>query len=105
MADPIAVADAYGIVGQSFDREVLPELSVDEIAPLQLLLPIAIRLDLIDEDGALLTAVTRQVTLTVAGHVQSADLTAATHRVFPDSGAHSSSLPGNVAWKSDVHRE
>jgi len=30
----ITVADANGIVGQSFDREVLAELSVDEIDPL-----------------------------------------------------------------------
>src|SRR5256884_8249950 len=44
-ADLITVADAHGIVGQSFDREVLAELSVDEVSPLQLLLPIAIRFD------------------------------------------------------------
>jgi hypothetical protein len=33
-ADLITVADANGIVGQSFDREVLAELSVDEVGPL-----------------------------------------------------------------------
>jgi hypothetical protein len=65
-ADLITVADAHGIVGQSFDREVLAELSVDEVHPLQLLLPIAIRFDLVDEDGSLLTAVPGQVALTVS---------------------------------------
>jgi hypothetical protein len=60
------VADAHGIVGQSFHREVLAELSVDEVDPRQLLLPIAIRFDLVDEDGALLTAVPGQVALTVS---------------------------------------
>src|SRR5215467_3380025 len=51
-ANLVAVADAHSIVGQSFDREVLAELAMDEIGPLQLLLPIlqlilpiAIRLD------------------------------------------------------------
>src|SRR2546426_11954026 len=65
-ADLITVADTHGIVGQSFDREVLAELSGDEVGPLQLLLPIAVRFDLIDEDGALLTPVSGQVALTVS---------------------------------------
>src|SRR4029077_11108052 len=34
-ADLITVADAHSIVGQSFDREVLAELSVDEVSSLQ----------------------------------------------------------------------
>ena len=65
-ADLITVADANGIVGQSFDREVLTELSVDEVGPLQLLLPVAIRFDLVDEGGSLLTPVAAQVALTIS---------------------------------------
>jgi hypothetical protein len=65
-ADLITVADANGIVGQSFDREVLAELSVDEVGPLQLLLPVAIRFDLVDEGCPLLTPVAGQVALTVS---------------------------------------
>jgi len=65
-ANPITVADAHGIVGQSFDGEVLAELSVDEIGPLQLLLPITIRFNLVDEDRALLTPVPGQVALTIS---------------------------------------
>ncbi len=103
-ADLITVADAHGIVGQSFDREVLAELSVDEVGPLQLLLPIAIRFDLVDEDGALLTPVPGQVALTVSVQIQPADPTAATHRILPDPGVHSATLPLDVARKSDVHR-
>src|SRR5215813_9520276 len=45
-ADLETVADADAIVGQSFDGEVLAELSIDEVGPLQLLLPITIRVDL-----------------------------------------------------------
>src|SRR5262249_8357196 len=59
----ITVADTNVIVRQSLDREVLAELSVDEIGPLQLLLPVPIRLDLVDEDRALLTPVAGQVAL------------------------------------------
>src|SRR5215471_18679870 len=39
-ADLITVADAHAIVGQSFDSEVLAELSMDEVAPRQLFLPV-----------------------------------------------------------------
>ena len=103
-ADLITVADAHGIVGQSFDREVLAELSVDEVGPLQLLLPVVIRFDLVDEDGSLLTPVAGQVALTVSVQIQPADPTAATHRILPDPGVYSATLPLDVARKSDVHR-
>ena len=103
-ADLKAVADANGIVGQSFDREVLAELPMDEIGPLQLLLPVAIRFDLVDEGGSLLAPVAGKVALTVSIQIQPADPTAATHRIFPDTGVHSAPLPLDVARKSDVHR-
>ena len=102
-ADLIAIPDAHGIVWQSFDREVLPELSMDEVGPLQLLLPIAIRFDLVDEDGSLLTAVSGQVPLAVALEVQPADATPTRQRTLPDPGVYSASLPRDVAWKSDVY--
>ncbi len=103
-ADLITVADANGIVGQSFDREVLAELSVDEVGPLELLLPVAIRFDLVDEGGSLLTAVAGQVALAVSVQIQPADPTAAAHRIFPDSGVYGATLPRDIARKSDVHR-
>src|SRR5580692_7608303 len=65
-ADLVAVADAYGIIGQSFDREILAELSLDEVSPVQLLLPMAIRFDLVDENGSLLAPVPAQVALAVS---------------------------------------
>jgi hypothetical protein len=102
-ADLITVADARNIVGHSFDREVLAELSMNEVGPLQALLPIAIRFDLINEDGSLLTPVSGQVALTVSVQIQPAEPTAARHRILPDSGVHSASLPFDIAWESDIH--
>jgi hypothetical protein len=52
-ADPIPIADGHGIVGQPINGEVLAELPVDEVAPFQSLLPVAVRFDLIDVDCAL----------------------------------------------------
>jgi hypothetical protein len=64
--DLITVTDAHGIVRQSFDREILAELSVGEITPSQVLLPVAIRFDLIDENSSLLAPVSRQIALAVS---------------------------------------
>ena len=64
--DLITVADAYRVVGQSFDREILAELSVDEIGLLQLLLPITIRFDLVNKDSALLASVAGEIALTIS---------------------------------------
>jgi hypothetical protein len=102
-ADLVAVADAHDIIRQSFDREVLAELSVDEVSPVQPFLPIAIRFDLIREDGSLLTAVPGQVTLTVSLEIQSAGATATAHGILPDPGVHGATLPLDVAGESDVN--
>jgi hypothetical protein len=69
-----------------------------------LLLPVTIRFDLVDEDGALLTPVRGQVTLTVSVQIQSANSTAAMHWILPDRGVHGASLPLDVARESYIHR-
>jgi len=65
-----------------------------DVGPLQLLLPIAIRFDLVNEDSASLTSVPGEVTLSVSLQIQPADPIAAMH---PDPGVHSATLPLNVA--------
>src|SRR5262245_31839183 len=80
-ADPISIADAHFIVRQSSNSEVLTELPVDEVGPFQLLLPIAVRFDLVDIDRALFPTVSGQVALTVSVYIQSANPTPASHRI------------------------
>ena len=58
-ANPIAIADAHLVVGQPVDGEILPELPIAEVASAKPALPIAIRVDLINEDGPMLAAVSR----------------------------------------------
>src|SRR5262245_32647255 len=62
------------------------------------------RFDLVDEDGALLTPVPGQVTLTVSVEIQPADPTQATHRSLPDSGLNRAPPPLDLARKANVHR-
>ena len=48
-ADPVAVANANLIVSQAFHCEIFSELPEDKIVPLQLLLPVAVRVHLVDK--------------------------------------------------------
>src|SRR5262249_18490708 len=102
-ADLITVADADGIIRQSLDCEVLAELPMDEVGALQFLQPIAIRFELVDEDGALFSPVPTQIALPVTVQVQPADPAAANHWILPDRGVHSAAPPLDVAWKADVY--
>src|SRR5262249_1989552 len=104
-SDPVAVADADDVVRQSFDREVLAELAGDEIGPLQLVCPVAIRFDLIDENSALFTAVSSSVALTVALEVQPSDAAPAAHGTLPDSRMHRTAFPLDIARETDVDRQ
>jgi hypothetical protein len=70
----------------------------------QFVLPIAIRLNLVDEDGALFTPMPGQIALPVSVQVQPADPAAATHWILPDRGVHSAPPPLDVARETDVHR-
>src|SRR5262249_23849561 len=43
--------------------------------------------------------------LTVSFQIQPADPTAATHRILPDRGVYSATLPLDITRKSDIHRQ
>ena len=101
-ADPVAVADADLVVAQPLDREVLAELPVDEVAASELALPVAIGVDLVDEDGALLAAVPAEVALAVAVDVEPAHPAGAADGVLEDAGEDGLPLPGHVLRHADV---
>ena len=63
-----------------------------------------IRLELVDEDGALLAPVPGQVALTVSDEIHPANAAAPWNRGLPDARMDSAPLPFNVARNSDVHR-
>ena len=69
-ADLIAVADADLVVAEALDREVLAELSVDEVVSPELAFPVAVGVELVDEDGALLATMPGEIALPVALDVE-----------------------------------
>ena len=104
-ADPIAVADADVVVAQPLDGEVLAELAVDEVFPAELAFPVAVRIDLVDEDGALLAAVSCEISLTVAVDVEPAHASKAGDGFLEDTGEDRSPLPRHVSRLAHVDGE
>jgi hypothetical protein len=106
-SDPIPVTDAHRIIGQAFDREILTEMSerprIAQVGPVESLLPIIIRLDLVHKDGALFPSVSIPISLTVPVQIQPADPTPAMQWILPDSGMHGPTLPLDVAWETNVY--
>src|SRR5262249_26136657 len=104
-ANPITVADAHLVVGQAVDREVLSELSIGEIVSTEFALPIMIGVDLIDEDGAVLTAVPSQVPLAVAIDIESPDHAPALNGCLPNGGVDGLPSPRDIPWQTHVDRK
>src|SRR5512132_606856 len=104
-ADLVAVADAHLVVGQAFDGEVFAELTVAELSAAQLLFPVAIGFDLVDEHCAMLAAMTDEVALTVAVDVEPSYHAPAWNRRLPDGGVHALAVPPDVTWKPSVYRK
>jgi hypothetical protein len=104
-ADPVAISDTNLAVRQAIDRQVFAELAVLEVVPLEESLPIAVGVELIHHHGAVLSAVSGKIALSVAVEMEPARHHPAGYGLFPDSGADYPALPCNVTWKSDVHRD
>ena len=72
LADAVAVTDADLVVRQSIDGQVLTELAVSQVIAPEVAPPVVIGLNLVDEDGPLLTAMPHFVALAVAVDVEAA---------------------------------
>jgi hypothetical protein len=105
LADAVAVTDAHLVIGEPVDGEVLAELAVAEIVTLKLPLPVAIRVDLVDEHGAMLAAVRLPVRLIIAVDVEPADHSRTVDRVLPDRRPHRLTVPGDIPGPTDVDGE
>src|SRR5262249_27651982 len=103
--DLVAVADADLVVAQSVDGEVLAELAVDEVAPSELAFPVAVGVELVDEDGAVLAPVAGEIALAVGLDVELAHVSWANDGILVDAGKDGLPLPGHVPRQADVDRQ
>src|SRR5215469_1018336 len=105
LADAVPVADAYLIVCEALDGEVLAELAVDEVVAPELVLPVAVRLDLVDEYRPLLAAVSGQIALAIAVDIQPPHQPRPVDRPLPHRRMHNPAIPGQVLRHAYVHRK
>jgi hypothetical protein len=103
-ANAVTVADADLVVGKTLDGQVLAELTVFEVIPLQLVLPVAVGIELIDHHSAILSAMAAQISLPISVNIEAPHHHPAGNWLFPDGRIDDFSLPLDVAWKTDVDR-
>ncbi len=99
-ADAIAVADAHLVVVEPVDGEVLTELAEDEVVAVELLAPIAVRVELVHVHGALLAPVPGEIALAVAVDVQPSDQTRTLDCFLPDPREDRPPLPPDLSSAS-----
>jgi hypothetical protein len=68
--DAVSIADAHFVIGKSLDGEVFPELAESKIVAAQKALPVMVRIHLVNEYGAVLPTVTREIGLRIALNIE-----------------------------------
>ena len=101
--DPITIADADFIIWKAVNGQVFAKLSVLEVVPLKVLLPVSVGVELIDHHCAMFSAMSLQVTLAIAIEIETARHQPSRHRLLPDSGANHLALPLDVARQTYIH--
>jgi hypothetical protein len=104
-ADSILIAYADFIVEKPFDGEILSKLPEGKIVAFEKAFPIPIRFDLVNKNGAMLPAVTVEISLSIAVDIEFAYNLPAFYGRFPDCRPDSPAIPWHLAGKTDVYRE
>jgi hypothetical protein len=99
------VAYADFVVGKAVDSEILPKLSEGEIVACEEALPIAVGFGLVDKNGALFSAMTGEISLSIAIDIQFANDPPAFHGRFPDRSTDGLAIPGHLTRKTHVYRK
>jgi hypothetical protein len=102
-ADVVSIADADLVVRKPLQCEIFAELTERKIAPAQKVLPVVIRVHLVDKYGSLLPAMTREIGLRIAIDIEFAHHSPSRNRGFPDGSSDRFAVPRHVARKTDIH--
>ena len=104
-ADPVAISDADLVIANTIDGQVLAELPILEVVTLKVRLPVAIGVELIDHHSTVLSAVAREIALSVTIKIKTARHHPARYWPLPDSCVDYLALPFDIDRKADVHRD
>jgi len=103
ITNAVSITDTDLVIRKSFDREVLSELTEAKITAAQKVLPVMVRLYLVNEYRTLLPTVTREIGLRVAIDIELARHPPSLNREFPDCCSDSLAVPLHFPWKTDIH--
>jgi hypothetical protein len=84
VTDAVSIANADLVIRKSLNGEVFSELPESKIVAAQKALPVMVRIHLVDEYGAVLPSVTRQIGLRIALNIESAHHSPSINWRFPD---------------------
>jgi hypothetical protein len=105
LANAVSITNTDLVIRKSFDGEILAELSESKITAPKDMVPVLVRLHLVDEYRALLPTVTGEIGLPIAVDVQVAYHPSAYNRKLPDCCSHSLAAPYDFTGKTDIQRE
>jgi hypothetical protein len=102
-ADPVAIPDADLVIGKTIDCQILAELAILEVVTLEVRLPVAIGVELINHHSTMFSAVACEIALTITIKIETARHHPACYGSLPDSSVDYFALPFDIGWKADVH--
>src|SRR5215813_361349 len=88
-----SITDTDLVISKSFNSEVFSELADTKISAAEKAIPIAVRIHLVNEHSALLSAVTGEICLRVTFNIQRAHQPSPFYGKLPDRGSHSLAVP------------
>ncbi len=103
ITNAVAIANADLVIGKLLYSEVFSKLAEDEVFTSEKAFPVVIGVHLIDKNGALLPTMTGKIGLGVANNIELAHDLSSLNWTFPDRGTDSLTVPGHVAWKTDIY--
>ena len=101
--DAVSITDADLVIRKPLDGEVFPELAESKIVAAQKALPVAVRIHLVDEYGAVLPAVTGEIGLRIAIDIEFAHHSPSINWRLPDRRSNRLAVPRHVARKADIY--
>jgi hypothetical protein len=102
-AYPVAISDTNLVIGKALDGQVLAKLTVFKVVTLEVHLPVAIRVELINHHSTVLSAVTCDISLAVSIEIETPRHHPAWYGPLPDSGSDYFALPFDIGRKADIY--
>jgi hypothetical protein len=103
LANLVVIANAYLVIGQAINSEVLTKSTRLQVVSAEFGGPVVVGGEL-HQHSAVLSSVSIEITLTVAVDVEPANHARPVNRCFPNPGVHGSIAPAHVLGHTDIYR-